>query len=384
MSENKKRRWGLIILAAVIILVIGGIVGFRIALGVLKTKVVETLGLNNEIREIRVAWSGVEVDGLRIKGTDNWPADDTLRADQVIIVPSLRSFFSGQYRISSITFKNPYVSVFRAKTGRVQVVPSLIHKENIQTQASESAVRARQVSIGHIMLKNGTAEFYDASVGTHMVKITFAQIQADIKDIIAPTLNAKSQFNMEAIVKGDRNEGRLDIQGWADLSTKDSSISLMLSSVDMVPLQPYLLKAKDTRVQKGVLDLDLKSEVRNKWLKAPGRITISNLTLAPSKGFMGTFMGVPRDAVLAMLKDKENRITLDFVLEGDLGNPKFTIHEALSQRMALSMAEFLKVSIGGVAKSAGELGEKGAEAAGGVVKGVGDTVQQILGGPKKK
>ncbi len=384
VPETKRKKWRLAALIVLVVLMVGGAAGFRVALSVLKDKVVEALGEGSEIREIRAGISGVVVDGLRIRGAGNWPAEDTLRADQVIIVPSLWSLFSRQYRIHSITVNNPYICVFRDRNGKVKVVPSLMHKDNDKKQDPSDTTPPPQVSIGQIVLKDGSAEFYDASMGQRPTKITLTRIQADIEDIVAPALNAKSSFDMSALMKGPQDEGRITIKGWADLSTRDSSISLKLASVDMVPFQAYLLKAGDVRVNKGMLDLDLKSEVRDKRLKAPGRITISDLTLAPSKGFMGTFMGVPRDAVLSFLKDKDNRITLDFVLQGDLNNPKFTLHEAMSQRMAVSMAGLLKVGIGGVAKTAGELGAKGVDAAGEVMEGVEDTLKGILGGQQKK
>jgi hypothetical protein len=46
----------------------GDIVGFRVGIGILRGKVVEALSPDSEIAEIRVGWSSVEVEGLRIKG----------------------------------------------------------------------------------------------------------------------------------------------------------------------------------------------------------------------------------------------------------------------------------------------------------------------------
>jgi hypothetical protein len=98
---------------------------------------------------------------------------------------------------------------------------------------------------------------------------------------------------------------------------------------------------------------------------------------------MGTFMGVPRGVVLAFLKDKGNRIAMDFIIEGDINNPKFSLNEALSVRMAASMAETLGVSIQGVAEGVGMLGRKGAEAMGGTAKGIGDAIGGLFGAQKK-
>lgn len=383
MSDKKKRRWWMIVLVALIILVVSGSVGFRVALGILKGKVVNALGPDSEVQEIRVGLTSVDIEGLRIKGSNDWPATDTIRADRVTIVPSLRSLFSAQYRIHSITIANPYLSLYRTKAGKLLVLPSLLSKKTNPETPSTPAVAPHKVTIENIILKSGIVEFFDASVGRGPLKIRMEKIQVTIADIVIPALDARSRFTIKGVVKGIHQDGLADISGWADLSTKDSSIKLQLSSVDMKAIEPYLIKANDTGVRKGTLDLDLQSDVRNNRLKAPGKITISDLTLAPSKGIMGTFMGVPRDAVLSFLKDKGNRIILDFVLEGDISNPKFSLNETMSQRMAVSMAEVLKVSIGGVAKGAASLGNEGVNAAEGLVNGVGGALQQLFSGQKK-
>jgi len=73
-------------------------------------------------------------------------------------------------------------------------------------------------------------------------------------------------------------------------------------------------------------------------LKAPGKLTISGLELAPAEGAFVTFMGVPREVVVACLKDKDNKIAVSFVLEGDVNNPQFSLNETLATRLASSMA----------------------------------------------
>jgi hypothetical protein len=45
-----------------------GISDFRVALGILHEKVVGALGLESEIHDIQVGWTGVDIVGLRIKG----------------------------------------------------------------------------------------------------------------------------------------------------------------------------------------------------------------------------------------------------------------------------------------------------------------------------
>lgn len=386
MGTGRGKRWGLIALVVLVILIVGGIVGFRMAVGMLKGKVVEALGPDSEIKEIRVGWSSVDVEGLRIKGPKGWPAGDTLRAEHVAIVPALRSLLSGQIRVRSITIVRPYLSALRTRDGKLEVVPSLLEGTAGKGHAGASAAPAAAppVTLGRIALQDGVVEFFDASVASPPLKIRLEQIQATVRDVVVPSLTGKSPFDLSGVLKGVRRDGRITVAGWAEIASKDSSVRTTLRSVDLVALQPYLIKAAETGVEKGALDLDLQSEVSKNRLKAPGKVTISDLELAPAKGGLGTFMGVPRDAVVAFLKNKENKITVHFVLEGDINNPQFSLNEALSTRLASSMAETLGVSLGGVVKGAGTLGQKGMEAATGATKGVGGALEGLFGGGKKR
>jgi uncharacterized protein involved in outer membrane biogenesis len=113
MAGSKAMKWGIVTLAAVLVLVAGGIIGLRIVVGITKGKVVEALGPESEIQDLKVGWFTVEIKGLRIKGRQGWPAADTLRVERVVIAPSLRSLLSDTIRISSITVVRPYLSALR-------------------------------------------------------------------------------------------------------------------------------------------------------------------------------------------------------------------------------------------------------------------------------
>lgn len=375
------KRWVLIVLAAV---VVGGIVSFRIAIGVLKGKVEDALGQDSAVEDIRVTWSGVVVEGLRIKGARGWPAADCLRAQRILIVPDLRSLFSDQFRVSSIAIDQPYVSALRARDGQLQVVPGLIARSSAKKPARGSATAPAAVIIGRFVLRDGVVEFFDATVQQPPLRIQLEQIQITVSDVAVPALTGKTKFELSGVIKSAQRDGKVNIAGWVDIAGEESSVKSTLRSVDLVALQPYLIKTSETGVRKGTLDLDLQADVRKKQLNAPGRITLSNLELAPAAGAWNTFMGMPRSAVIGFLKNQDGRIALNFTLEGDIGNPQFSLNEALATRIASSMAETLGVSIMGVAKSAGTLGQRGVEAAGDAAKGVGEALGRLFGDKPKE
>ena len=53
--------------AVSLVLIAGHLVGFRTGIGILKEKMVEAVGPDSEMTTIRVGWSSVEVEGLRIE-----------------------------------------------------------------------------------------------------------------------------------------------------------------------------------------------------------------------------------------------------------------------------------------------------------------------------
>ena len=386
MDVRRRKRWGLIALLVVVVLIVGGIVGFRMAVSALKTRVLEVLPPNSEIKNVRVGLSSIKMEGLRIKGPGGWPAVDALRAERVTIVPSLRSILSKQYRIRAITVVKPYLSALRTKQGKFLVVPGLLvgaAGEGKEGSLSTAAAAFPMVTIGHITLEDGVVELFDGTVAEPPLKIRLEQIRVTVRNVMVPALKGKSRFELTGVVKGVQRDGRADVSGWVEISTKNSSVKTQLRSADLLVLQPYLIKAGEPGVEKGSVDLDMQSDVSNNRLKAPGKITISDFELAPSKGALDTFMGLPRRTMMAFLMKNQNRITVNFVLEGDINNPKFSLNEAFATRVAFGMAQVVGIDLPGMAKGVAALGLKGGEATGQAAKDAGGWLGRLFRGKKK-
>ncbi len=94
-------------------------------------------------------------------------------------------------------------------------------------------------------------------------------------------------------------------------------------------------------------------------------------------------MGFARGSAVNVLKDKDDRIAVKFVLEGNIADPKFSLNESLATRFGSGLAETLGVSVEGVAKGVSTVGEKGLEAAGKAASGLGSAVKGLFGGNGK-
>jgi hypothetical protein len=378
MSPGAGRGWAWLVLGVLALFVVGGLVGFRVAVGVLRDRVTDALGPESEIAELRVGWSSLDVEGLRITGPEGWPASEALRAERVTIVPRLRGLLSGQLQVRSITVSNPYLSALRTRDGKLQILPGLLVEAEEATPpagAASPAASARSVTIDRITLHHGVLDLFDASVARPPLAIHLEQVEATVLDVVAPSLLGKTRFDLSAVLEGSRQDGTVTIAGWVEIASRDSSLKTTLRSVDLRALEPYLIRPGERGVRKGTLDLDLQSEVSRSRLHAPGRLTISGLELDPAGGRFGTFMGLPRDGVLGALKNQRGEISVSFVLEGNIDDPQFSLNEAFTTRLASSLAETLGISLGGLATGVGSMGQKGVEAVGEAAKGA---MQQIF------
>jgi hypothetical protein len=371
------RRWPLWIAVILVMLALAGIGGRQLATSKLKDKIQEALGPNSEVSSIEVGFSSIEITGIRIRASKEWPAVDELSARRVVVKPDWGTLIANTVRVASIEVEDGYLSMLRRKDGKMVLLPSLLGTRAAAADAAarggakESSDLMPAVHIGHIKLTNTAVDFFDASVRQPAHKLRLEKAEIKIGKILLPALTGNTTLLLDGVVKGVQRDGKISINGQIELASKDSEMTTRLSGVDLVAFQPYLIKAAETGVKKGTLDLDLKSTVKKNRLHAPGAVTLSGLELSSGK----TFMGMPRDMVVSMMKNKDGKIAVKFTLEGNIDDPKFSLNENLSTRIGSSVAGSLGISLEGLARGVGSAG-------GSAAQGIGSTVGKLFGGQK--
>jgi len=371
--STRSRPWLLILGGSLAALLIIGFAAFQFAIHVLKGQVEQALGPYGEVKAINVGLTGVEILGIRIRAPQDkqlgWPATEQLRAERILVVPALRDLLSAKVALREIRIEGAYISMLRSKGGRMSVLPSLLEKP-ADAKAVDKAPPIPPISIGKVELVNGKIEFFDATIRQPPLKLRLEQITASLEKIQLPDLKGRSPLDFDGVLKGVRHDGKVSIAGLIELATKESELSTRLQGVDLVALQPYLLKAAESGVRKGALDLDLKSSIDKGILHAPGTLTLSDLELA-SSATTGSIMGMPRNAVVGMMKDRSGRISVKFVLDGNINDPRFSLNENLATRIGSSIAGSLGLSFEGLAKGVGGIG-------GDTVKGIGESIGKLF------
>jgi uncharacterized protein involved in outer membrane biogenesis len=360
MKKMAIRKAVIIVAIAVASLAAAASVSLHFATTALKTQVEQALGADAEVAELTVGWSSIEARGVRIRAPKEWPTQDALRAARIVVTPDLLAIFSAKIHVPKIRVEQAYLSVWRTRDGRLRLLPGLLEKP-----ADAGAGRpAPAIELGRIELQEGVLEFFDATVRQPAHRIRLEHLHATLDDLQLPGLGGRSALQIDGTIKGVQRNGKLAIDGWVELASRNSEIATRLAGVDLLALQPYLIKTSETGVRRGTLDLTLKSTVHDRRLHAPGTVTLTGLELAPGGGAFGTFMGVPRQAVVAALKDHKDQISIQFALEGNLDDPKFSLNENFAVRVGAAVAESLGISIEGLTRGVGSA----VEGLGGVMK----------------
>ena len=354
---SRARRWGLFAIALIALASTGIFIAYQFALDELRSRVITALGTESEVGEIRVSFKSIEITGLKLKAPADWPVRHVLTAARVVISPDLGSFTSDVFRINRIMIERATLAVLRERNGKLRMLPGMTQKVTTSGTSGTSSP-ASTVLIEVIELKDSSVSFFDAQVRSPPLEIKFENVAAKITNLRIPELTGKSAIELKADVKGLTRSGALSVAGNMEFATRDSEIKTTLRDVEIATLEPYLIKAAETGVRKGTLDLDLAAKVAANRLTAPGVLTLKNLELRASANATGTFMGMPRDTVVNMIRERDGRIEVPFKLEGNLNDPNFSVDAAFKTRLAIATAAALGVTIKGLIGELSGLREK--------------------------
>ncbi|GAP37489.1 DUF748 domain-containing protein [Piscinibacter sakaiensis] len=347
---------------AVLALAALALAGWRLALQRLEAAVLGALGPRATLAALQLRWEGVELQGLRLRaersGPQAWPAEDELRAERVRLRPQWASVWraltggEGGWQIARVDVDGAYLSVLRGRDGRLRALPSLLGDPAARRDAAPLAVL-----VGTLALHGATLDFLDARVARPPHRLHFSGLQAELGPIAWPALDQPMPLRIDAVMHGAgggaARDGRVHVDGTLTPATRDARLALRLDGVDLRVLQPYLLRLNEGGVERGRLDLQVDATVRGQQLHAPGRVRFSELALG-RRGVLDTVAGVPQQLVLKAMEER-GRIELDFVLEGRLDDPAFSLEENLSTRIAVGLAKALGVSVGGLVEGLGSV-----------------------------
>jgi uncharacterized protein involved in outer membrane biogenesis len=373
MAASSARRGALWAFGIVVALVVVAVGGWLFVVHQMKERIVETLGPNGSVEDIDVNFGHVTLSRVRLRGPQGWPAPDALRAERVVLDIDMHSLINKPLHLRSVSVDNYYLAIVRSADGRMRLLPGLKETAS-QADAVPNSKQAdhsqEEKVIDRVSFERGAMEFYDESVQKPPYRILISDARATVDRLHLPALDERTDLSMSGTIKGPSHAGSVSWGGWMVIANKDSQTRATLRSVDIATLDPYLLKKAGAKaaVTGGTIDMSVDATVKDYRIHAPGTLVLNHLQISEGGNGVDTFLSLPTKVAIAALKDRRDQIKLDFTLDGDLRDPKFSLSESLSKKLATGFAKALGVSAEGVARGAND-----------TVRGIGNALKNLLG-----
>lgn len=333
MAKTRAVRWILIVAAAVATIVVAGVAAMHLAARKLEPAVLEALGPESQIDNVRVGFTSIVVTGVRVGAPKGWPAESTLSAERVVVVPDLRQLLSRQIYVTSVTIENGYISAVRPKEGGgLKILPGTISEKKKNAERT-----GREAEIESVELRNCVLEFFDATVSARK-KLRLDAVNGMVSGIQLPKLESQSPVELKGIIKGPARQGTMAITGWVNVGKKSSDLTTQIRNMDLALFEPYVMQKTKTGIDKGSFNLDIKSVTRNNQVNGQGKLVVTGLKL---KGGESGLSNIPQRAVIGALADEHDKIELEFELKGNLDNPTFSLTEGLGLKTATGVLKAL-------------------------------------------
>jgi hypothetical protein len=376
-TAGKKVKVFLIVIAA-LVLILGGSVGLLVkyANKIVKGELEKRLGKSFSIDRIDLKWGHVEASGIKLK---NPAAKEVIRVGTLSVKADFMGLLRKQYIISSVTVKDPYLFVEIDNRGNIVnpvLPPDLKPAEPLKEKKPEEP--ALPVTIKKIEVMNGSVDYLDRKTPATPVLTRIRNIEFVMEDVSMPFPDSFSKYVLSASIPGNQSTGIVKSNGRIKIKTKDMDVKANLRKLDITGFRPYFQKESPVIITKGFVDLDIDVKVVSEKLHAPGTVVLKELEFQSGPGMGGRFIGVPLALVVSLLKKSNNEIPVNFVLEGDLNNPKFDVKENLMERISVAMAGKLGLPIKGITEAVTGIGGKGTKEVGSSVKEIGESLKKLF------
>ncbi|HTZ39819.1 MAG TPA: DUF748 domain-containing protein [Syntrophales bacterium] len=267
--------------------------------------------------------------------------------------------------LTDLTLKKPFLRLESDRKGKIiDPLPGL-------KGGKKNKGAAITVEVKNLAIEGGKLVYYDGQITRPPYAIPFTDISLSADTLSVPYDTRKTDYRLSARIPGKQGTGILTSSGNTMLKTHDTRAKVTLRGLDLTSVRPYLVKKGDVDVSRGFFDLDVDLTIRNRQLHAPAHSVLRDLRFETAPGAKDEFLGLPRSMVVKALETGDDRIEVDFTVEGSLDNPKFDLQEDMVTRFTIGLARHLGLSVV-------ETGESVIIQSGEMLKGVGNVIKQLF------
>jgi|GEM_PF-372953 uncharacterized protein involved in outer membrane biogenesis len=300
-------------------------------------------------------------EGKNLAVSDDGAPGQAARVERARFTAASEGAAAKGLHLSDLVLTKPYLRLEMDRDGKM-IAPRWLTKQREKTTS---------VEVKSLKIEDGELLYLDGKVTRQPFPVSVSNIELTADQLSLPFGNQKTAYRLSARLPGKQSTGTLTSSGSTVLKTLDTDAEVSLRDLDLTSSRPYWQKEGEVDVSRGFFDLDMHLGIKKGMLSAPGRSVLRELQFGPAKSLEERFLGLPRDTVVNTLMRNDNRIAFDFIVEGSLDNPQYSLRENVVKRMTVGLAKKLGLSVM-------ETGEKVIIKGGELMKGVGDALKQIF------
>ena len=355
------------VIAAIIFFGGSALLLIRYANRIIKVELETRLGKTFSIDAIDLKWGHVEARGIRLRNSEG---KEVMVVERVEVRADFMQAFRREYVISSLVLNAPYVLVESDHKGEI-VNPPLPFKFGKIAREDAGKAAPVPITVKRLEIVNGAVDYRDGKARKAPVLTRVRSVNLRLGNIRIPFADDPSPFEVSASVSGNTGSGLIRTTGWIKLGSLDLEGKWEVRDLDITGFKPYFQKETDVNITRGFIDVDATMRVSSRNIRAPGRAVLKNLQFSSRPGIGNHFMGVPLTVVIAFMKQNGDRIPVNFVVEGNLDNPRFDLRENFVARLSEGMADKLGFSLKQIGQGMVGAGEAG-------IKGVGKSLKKLF------
>lgn len=364
MSSNAadargRSRWGTALAILLLICAVIAVLALA-ATRVVEQRIASILGPRSQVGNVQVGLHQVVLTDVAVPGASGQPG---ARARRVELEPEWTAFLRREAVFKRIIVEGFDFAVVRNPDGDMQISPAL----QAALRAGDGDGKTRRngpIRVAELILRDGRLDYLDGAVSKPPHRIPFKDVQAHLQPVVIPGDGTASDLEFTGKVEDNRNgEATVRAKGKLVVGGADADITVAVRNMDIRHAAPYLADNGAGSLSGGSMDLDMKTAIARRELKASGTVALHNLKFSGD----GSLFSLPRKAVLAAMKDKSGVIRFEFALAGRLDNPKFSVTRGFSAQVARGFGHAIGVGAEGAA-----------EGVAGAVKELGDALSDML------
>lgn len=346
-----------------------------------KSRIEKTLGKDFSIGRIELKWGSVRAQDIVMR---NRVGKEVIKVEGLVVRASFMGLLRKKYIISSVVVEKPYMYVEVDNKGHL-VSPAFPVGEKATGKEKKEGGEAHRpeaaqppIVLKKIVVVQGSVDYLDRKSPSVPVMTRVRDINMEMRDLTVPFTNDLTRYTLRAAIPEGRSTASVKSEGKIRLQGKDMECTAAVRGLDITHFKPYYHGSRSVNITRGLLDLDVRAEIVSRKVHAPGKAVLKGLEFESRPGLGNRFMGVPITLVLAFLKKSGDQIPVDFVVAGDLSNPRFNIAENFTNGLAFGVAEKLGFSVKDIGGSVFGVGAEGTRKVGEGIQDIGEGIKKMF------